>query len=222
MEDPLTLAGASARTFERRVMDCGSGRAAVRPCGRAGHQYAMTSNTGFFIWNRAACFTRVSGGILRDTRSAMADCRRMAPSSSSRKKKERRLARMSEPAGEVLYLHPPEHVCTVLTCPVPLDDDGLVQQYWVQWLYKGKVVRFSIELQVREHSLADWVQIYRIDTCHGVVHEHVFQDGDDKGERRRIVPIPLVDSWDFVTEWFDKAMERSADEWPDRLKEWFK
>lgn len=143
----------------------------------------------------------------------------MGQSAGARKKSERRLAKMSDGTEAELYRSPPETVCDVQRYPVPFDDEGSARYYWVQWIYRKRVVHFSIEIQVREKD--GWRTLYRIDTSHGTVHEHRYWTAT--GEDRRVIEtIPIVGSWDFVSKWFEEAMEMCEEAWPDRIKEWMK
>ena len=140
------------------------------------------------------------------------------PGKQNAQKVSRRSADMStRPDGRV-YVPPPKEACEEYHYPVPIDDAGLVQFVWAQRAYRGHVVDFSIEIQVRDHAMADWQTAYRIDSSHGTIHEHRYSP---TGEQRvEIEEIPLKDSWKFVDTWFTKAMEMCDDAWATHVERW--
>lgn len=135
------------------------------------------------------------------------------------KGKTRGLADMTEAPTAEVYSPPPEHCCDVLTMPVLVDDDGTKRYYWVQHIYRGQVVHFSVEIHIRDHAMADWQTVYRIDTSHGTVHEHRFRKGGDT-QRVELHQIPTSDAWEFVSEWFERALTMCNDEWSKQIERW--
>lgn len=116
------------------------------------------------------------------------------------------------------YQPPPVTVCEELECPVPLDDAGRHRVVWRQVIYRGKVVDFSIEQQYRPSQEAAWERVYRADTSHGEVHDHVFlRDGSEKRRLHAVIPIK---GWDFVDEWFESLLGSSLSHAEDRLRRW--
>jgi hypothetical protein len=88
------------------------------------------------------------------------------------------------------------------------------------WLYRGLIVNFVLCQQTLRRGR--WIEIARIDCCHGEVHRH---DVDEHGRRlaKRILirEIPPGEAgWKVVEEEYETArlnMERS---WEDRLRRW--
>ncbi|MFC8732196.1 hypothetical protein ACFT5B_07040 [Luteimicrobium sp. NPDC057192] len=118
------------------------------------------------------------------------------------------------------YEPPPKHACEPVVTPVPLDDEGLVQFVYAQQIYRQYVVHFSIEIQCRGHALADWQTIYRIDTSHGTVHEHVFSASGEREIRQVIETIPTEDGWATVDRWFNRALDMCDDCWETQVERW--
>lgn len=141
------------------------------------------------------------------------------PGTGKKSARSKRLVDMSiQPEVEV-YKPPPESSCELFTYGVPLDDEGVVRYHWVQHVYRGKIVHFKVSIQRRDHVMADWTEVYRIDTSHGTVHEHkFFPDGSQ--HRDELAPIPTTDPWDFVTGWYDRAMALCEDQWSVHLERW--
>lgn len=134
--------------------------------------------------------------------------------------KTHRLANMDGTPKVEVYSPPPKARCLDWSMPVPLDDEGLLQYVWAQQVYRGKVVHFSVETQIRDHVLADWQPMYRIDTAHGTVHEHHFSRRDEESTRTVLAEIPLKDSWEFVDGWFVKALDMCDTNWNAHLERW--
>lgn len=141
------------------------------------------------------------------------------PGKQNAQKLARQAADMTVVEEEWCYTPPPKEACEEHSYPVPLDDEGLIQYVWAQQVYRGKVVHFSVEIQVRAHAMADWDVAYRIDTSHGTVHDHRFSPSVD-AVRTQIETIPRQDSWDFVDEWFSKAMKMCEDQWSVHVERW--
>ncbi len=142
------------------------------------------------------------------------------PGKQNMQKIARRAVDMAVTEGPVaLYEPPPEEACEKYHYPVPLDDDGLVRYVWAQWVYRGKVVRFSVEIQVRVHALADWDVAYRIDSKHGEIHEHRFSPSVEP-VREVIETIPLQNSWEFVDDWYGRALQLCEDQWSVHAERW--
>ncbi|GAB3159226.1 hypothetical protein GCM10027059_05110 [Myceligenerans halotolerans] len=142
----------------------------------------------------------------------------MGTNRNSAKRAERRLADMS--VTPPAYQPPPEAECTPFTTPVDLDDDGRFRLHLAQLVHRNKIVHFSVSIQVREHSLADWQDAFRIDTSHGTVHHHRFWP-DGREERQELETIPASGSQQVVQQWFKRATDLCQNSWPMYVKGWF-
>lgn len=143
----------------------------------------------------------------------------MGTNPGSKKKAERRLVDMSsEPE---CYAPPPASECRVYNVPIDLDDDGRLRIHASNRVYKNKTVHFSVSIQLRQHSLADWQEVFRIDTTHGTVHQHRFRP-DGTEDRNEIETIPVSGGHEVVAQWFKKARQRCHDEWQTHVRGWLK
>ncbi|MGH3503477.1 MAG: DUF7718 family protein [Nocardioidaceae bacterium] len=116
------------------------------------------------------------------------------------------------------YTPPVLGACDVHECPVELDDPN-VRLHWRQAIYRGKVVDFAISVQVRgsDDRTEEWIDIYRVDTAHGVLHDHVFnRRGDTK---RELEAIPAK-GWDFVDAAFREHLEGLLKNWHTHVRRW--
>lgn len=141
------------------------------------------------------------------------------PGKRTTQKQIRRSVDMSVPEKERLYCPPPNEACEQYHYPVPLDDAGLLRYVWVQHVYRGRVVHVSVEIQVRDHALADWEVTYRVDTSHGTVHEHRFSPNADP-VREVIEKIPEEHPWEFVDAWYGRALQMCEDQWRVHVERW--
>ena len=116
----------------------------------------------------------------------------------------------------VPYKPPP--VRESLSCPVDLGIDG-ARVHWRQDVYRGKVVDFSISIQVEREDTGQWCDIYRVDTRHGELHHHVYRvNGDER--RETIEVIPGKDAWEFVDKAWDEWLGQCVDQAEARIERW--
>lgn len=67
--------------------------------------------------------------------------------------------------------------------------------------YRGKIVDYSIQLTMARQD--EERVITRIDTAHGVVHQHYYGDDTMEVGKKVIATIPLDDSWSFVDDSYE-------------------
>lgn len=129
----------------------------------------------------------------------------------------RRIADMTIRPANRQYRPPPKRSCDVETYEYPLSDvDSMHVHYW---MYRGKYVHFAIT-QARMVDGTS-INIARIDTCWGIVHEHLYdQQGNDTLDHRVIYEIPTNDGWEVVDKAYDEALDIMEDKWADNLRRW--
>lgn len=147
------------------------------------------------------------------------------PGKQNAQKLRRQAADLAVPPTTWFYTPPPESECTPHNYPVHLDDAGTVQFVYAFLEYKGKAVHFSVELYVREFPHDDWSVVYRVDTSHGTVHEHLFRPGgandeSEQLERKELAPIPRDGAWEFVDGWLEKAIGSVDETWEAHVRRW--
>jgi hypothetical protein len=88
------------------------------------------------------------------------------------------------------------------------------------WLYRGLVVDFV--LCQRTLHAGTWVDLARIDCCHGEVHCHdVDKHGTALARRIMIREIPLGEAgWKVVDEEYEAAEVSMKRSWEDSLRRW--
>lgn len=134
-----------------------------------------------------------------------------------------RLADMSIPPGDEVYSPPAEDRCEVFPTQVALEVDQELQI--VQWIYRGKIVHFSISQRTYCALCQAWHTIRRIDTAHGTVHEHQFRHGEDDSEQTyRTIPVadipPNEAGYDLVTDQFEVQWNRMTETWEAYRRSW--
>ncbi|MFN2495323.1 MAG: hypothetical protein ABR608_05370 [Pseudonocardiaceae bacterium] len=118
------------------------------------------------------------------------------------------------------YQPPPRSACDVLNFPVDLGEEhGVRHMLHVNiWLYKGRIVRFSLQQVVivdSQHCL-----VARIDTCHGEVHRHVFdRTGQEIAPTQLYATVP-PHGQDVVEDWYERAYDLMARDWPEFVRRW--
>lgn len=147
------------------------------------------------------------------------------PGKQNAQKLRRQAADLAMPPSTWTYAPPPESQCTPHSYPVQLDDAGTIQYVYAFREYKGKAVHFSLELYIRDSPQDDWTVVYRIDTSHGTVHEHLFGPGDTTDEseqlkREELATIPQEGPWEFVDGWVDKAIDLIDETWESHVRRW--
>lgn len=116
-----------------------------------------------------------------------------------------------------MYVPPDRRLCEDFDSPVDLGT-GLDRLYWCQSVYRKKVVHFSIEQHARWREGDDWITIYRQDTSHGSIHEHIFQQ--DGTCNRRILEVIPDEGWDFVNVALPVALDQLERGWQERRRRW--
>jgi hypothetical protein len=83
------------------------------------------------------------------------------------------------------------------------------------------IVLFTVGQIVRHNG--EWVEVARIDTCHGTVHRHQLKKSrpDDRvGERHELEKIPAEDPWTVVDQWYGQALDMIETDWTEYLRRW--
>ena len=84
----------------------------------------------------------------------------------------------------------------------------------------GRIVDFAI-MQMTELGWGPWVEIARIDCCHGTVHRHLFtREGGVLKDHQPICMLPSDTSPDVIENAFDVAMDEFLAEWEENLRRW--
>lgn len=113
----------------------------------------------------------------------------------------------------MIYKPPP--VRETFECPVDFGVSG-VRMFWRQDVYKGKVVDFCIELQVRDPEDSSWTPMFRVDTSHGELHHHQYYKSGKESVRTVDQEIPdrgwetVDNAWDV---WLESMMESFEAYW---------
>lgn len=90
--------------------------------------------------------------------------------------------------------------------------DRVVQ---VVMMHQDRVVHFAV-MQQHLHDGA-WVEVARMDTCHGESHVHRFQcDGSE--EKRQVFCV--LNTIEDVESEFERACSLLVDEWETELRRW--
>jgi hypothetical protein len=136
---------------------------------------------------------------------------------------DRRLADMSIPA-------PREPVGYELPNPDEREDynnrivlaTGGHELYVTYGLWRDRlVVEFAVGQIVRHNGA--WVEVARIDTCHGNVHHHQLRKSrpaDTVGVRVILEELPSDNPWKVVDSWYERALDKMETEWQERLRRW--
>lgn len=130
----------------------------------------------------------------------------------------RRLAQMGSPVREVEYQHPPESECDVEDTPVWV---SATERLAVNiWFFQKRIVRFCIELTIREDD--EWHVVCRIDTCHGVVHRHQMtrSGGESKTTRVRLPGDDDDAAWAILGREYEASHVELTTRCDDYVKEW--
>lgn len=83
------------------------------------------------------------------------------------------------------------------------------------------IVEFAIGQIVRHNG--HWVEVARIDTCHGNVHHHQLRKsrpGDTAGQREILEELPSENPWTIVDRWYEPALDKMQNEWKETLRRW--
>jgi len=82
------------------------------------------------------------------------------------------------------------------------------------------MVEFAVTQITR--SRGKWIEVARIDTCHGHVHRHQLQRGssDTVGDVRSLEVIPADRGWEVIDRWYEQALAMMQNEWKDNLRRW--
>lgn len=67
-----------------------------------------------------------------------------------------------------------------------------------QMIYRNMIVGFSIELLWRQDLDRSWNRVCRLDSSHGTVHMHLYNQKSKREERTEIARIPADTGWNFV------------------------
>lgn len=125
---------------------------------------------------------------------------------------------MSHPIVEPEYKCPPKSKCDV-TEGLPIDVAESVRIFSTTWLYKRRIVHFSLSLTCTKYGEPD--EVTRIDTTHGTVHQHLYRRGSPKGEERReIAKIPVDTGWEFVHDAYVEAYDRVLGRHTEWIARW--
>lgn len=118
------------------------------------------------------------------------------------------------------YTPPPAVACEVLDpYPVALDTRLCDRYVCVQWIYRGKVVFFSVQQEHRIDAGSQWFPVTRIDTKHGEVHRHHFGASGAELDRVTLEVIPDR-GWDCVDKWLIRALDDIEDHYIERVRRW--
>lgn len=84
----------------------------------------------------------------------------------------------------------------------------------------GRTVDFAI-MRMTELGWGPWVEIARIDCCHGTVHRHLFtREGGVLQDLRTIRVLPASIGPEVIEESFDIALDEFLAEWEEDLRRW--
>lgn len=123
------------------------------------------------------------------------------------------------PAQPEAYRPPPDHACDVETFPISITEtDQLMVRLH---LYRHRTVDFAIMQLVRQDDT--WVEVSRIDCCHGTIHRHQFdRTGVDLYDHKVIMDIPASrdDAWAVVGAGYDDALDVMMTEYDENLRRW--
>jgi hypothetical protein len=116
------------------------------------------------------------------------------------------------------YTPPPAEACERFVFDFSLPEAGHVLKVRIL-TYRGKVVDFAVTQILFDG--ADWVNVARIDCCHGYIHRHQFdRDGNDIWDHRKIMDIPHENGWEVVDRGYEEALDVMQNEWEDNLGRW--
>lgn len=96
---------------------------------------------------------------------------------------------------------------------VRLDADS--QIYVRQMVLRGQVVAFAVMQQRLLHG--GWVDVVRVDSCHGEVHVHRWGRSGQELHREVIRPIAGQEDVDYG---LDVALEIVEGHWEENLRRW--
>lgn len=89
-------------------------------------------------------------------------------------------------------------------------------------LWKDRlIVEFAV-MQVVRHN-GHWVEVARIDTCHGSIHKHQLskaRPGDRVGKRDELQSVPVQNGWTVVDSWYEQALDHMQRYWTENLRRW--
>ena len=128
------------------------------------------------------------------------------------------------PPAEGEYYPPPDHDCEELP-GFPIVISGTERIAGRALEHRGKVVDFSISLQIRDASGAVWVEVARIDCRHGTVHKHQFNRSGREAKVTKIRDIPSgsdEEAWDVVDSGYDSATELFTTQAESHVRAWRK
>ncbi|MFC8438018.1 hypothetical protein ACFUJT_07450 [Streptomyces griseoincarnatus] len=85
---------------------------------------------------------------------------------------------------------------------------------------RGRMVDFAI-MQMTELGWGPWVEVARIDCCHGTVHRHLFtREGGVLKDHQTIRTLSVDASPQVIEEAFDISMEEFLAEWEENIRRW--
>lgn len=127
---------------------------------------------------------------------------------------------MREHPAPSSYKPPPRSACDEESSHIELAADDSYDTRYVLFqhieTYRGKVVKFCLELQVHNHEQHE--TIMRVDSDDGTVHKHLF-DRDGGEQRIDLVEIP-PHRHDVVTAEYERAYDEIVDHWDERVGRW--
>ena len=98
------------------------------------------------------------------------------------------------------------------------DVDRIELRTYVHARYRHKIVSFSVELFGRNPVTGMVEEFYSIDTKHGTVHYH--RHHGSRRENGRILARIPVGGWEFVDEWYYRAVDLCLDNWEMTYTDW--
>lgn len=113
----------------------------------------------------------------------------------------------------------PERAELVFDGPIALDGHGH-SIYQKQWVYKGKVVDFSLSHRFEEVA-GHYTFVARYDCCHSEVHKHqMYRSGKEETYK----PLKRLDdpntAWEDVDSAFPVACDDAIDSWEENYRRW--
>lgn len=137
---------------------------------------------------------------------------------------ERRLVDMSVPEEPPTPYYPPPVEDCDETPEFPIVISVTERIHGRGLIYRGKMVDFSITIQVRDQPGSEWVDVARIDCAHSTVHIHQFYSSRSHDDRTVICRIPAdgadEDSWQVVDTQYDAAIFTLTERFDEFVRRW--
>lgn len=138
----------------------------------------------------------------------------------SAKRDERRSRAETESIlrDETFTIPPQATLSTDKNYMFPLGAGEVELRAYAHWEINGMVVKFSVVLFGKSPVSRTHEEFYSIDSSHGVIHYHR-HIGTQRLKGRELERIPS-DDWNFVNNWYQKAIDKCLDVWQNEYDKW--